>query len=343
MKIPHDISEVERMITEGIEESINLEYKSADALQNTDGKKKEIAKDVSAMANSAGGIIIYGIKEFDSREKKYLPEKITPIKRTQFSKEQLEQIINNNISPKIENLKIYPISLIHSDEVVYVVEIPQSNTAHQNTRDQRYYRRYNFEAVPMLDYEIRDIMNRVKHPAMKLTFVIENNTYEIKSSSLLQMPTFPFMDQPTIPEKEFRTVYTLKIIPVNNGNVYAQYVNYFVWLPKDIMDIEDAKHLNKSESGFIEFYGENTYRDVVDVVHNPIGGSYNKYGPSRFDPILPSMRGHSDKIMLTNNPLLDEREISWTVYADNASPCSGSIRLNEIKIIEQTEMEEDDE
>ena len=40
-----------------------------------------------------------------------------------------------------------------------VVEIPKSLTAHQ-ARDLRYYRRYNFESVAMVDYEIRDVMNR---------------------------------------------------------------------------------------------------------------------------------------------------------------------------------------
>ena len=52
---------------------------SGDTLQNTDPGKKEIAKDVSATANSGCGLIIYGIKEFDSDDKKHLQEKITPI------------------------------------------------------------------------------------------------------------------------------------------------------------------------------------------------------------------------------------------------------------------------
>jgi predicted HTH transcriptional regulator len=39
-----------------IEENSNLDYKATDSLNKTlDSKKKEIAKDVSAMANSDGG------------------------------------------------------------------------------------------------------------------------------------------------------------------------------------------------------------------------------------------------------------------------------------------------
>jgi hypothetical protein len=69
--------------------------------------------------------------------------------------------------------------------VAYVVEIPQSNTAHQ-ANDKRYYRRFNFECVPMEDFEIRDIMNRATIPDvevefkyMKLGGSAENRLYRI--------------------------------------------------------------------------------------------------------------------------------------------------------------------
>src|SRR5262249_14876653 len=99
MPINWDQSELQRLIDDGAEENLTLDYKAADALGTTDGKKKEITKDVSAMANSAGGVIIYGIKEHDEEDKKHLPEMLTPIDRTQFSKEWLEQVINS-IQPR---------------------------------------------------------------------------------------------------------------------------------------------------------------------------------------------------------------------------------------------------
>ncbi|MBN1813309.1 MAG: ATP-binding protein [Anaerolineae bacterium] len=153
------------------EESTTLEYKAADALGMTDGKKREIAKDVSALANAAGGIIIYGIKEYDQKDKKHLPERLDPIDRTQFSKEWLEQVINN-IRPRIDGLVIHPVPVFEStrpDNVVYIVEAPQSTTAHQ-AADLRYYKRYNFECLPMQDYEIRDVMNRGVKPDVDVEF-----------------------------------------------------------------------------------------------------------------------------------------------------------------------------
>jgi len=154
-----DQARLQRYITDQIEENLTLDYKASDALAKTDGKRKEVTKDVSAFANSAGGIIIYGMREYDEAARKHLPEKLDPIDRNQFSKEWLEQVIGN-IRPRIEAMLIHPVSLNGiSTHVAYIVEIPKSITAHQAT-DYRYYRRFNFESVPMEDYEIQDIRNR---------------------------------------------------------------------------------------------------------------------------------------------------------------------------------------
>jgi hypothetical protein len=332
MIVPKSLKELDNLISDGVEESIQLEYKSADALQNTDPYKKEIAKDVSAMANSAGGVIIYGIKEFGTGEKKHLPERITPVNRSVISKEWLDQVISNGISPKIDGLRIYPIALEQVDEVVYVVEIPQSSTAHQNTKEFRYYKRYNFESVPMLDYEIKDIMNRLKFPVIELDFEIEAYTYEEgKHSFIPQFNTFSFGKEAVEPPKKFITTYTLKIFPRNKGKIFANYINYYVQLPEIICDSEAISHLKKPVVGIVEFYGENTFRDVVRVKNAGLG-FVPEYGPSRFDPVLPGLKGRSEKIKLDEKFQSVDCEISWIVYVDNASPQKGSVKLNEIPI-----------
>lgn len=163
-----DDPKLQSYIANEIEESLTLDYKAADSLGSTDGKKKEITKDVSAMANSAGGVIIYGLREYKEPGKQHLAEQIDPIDRTEFSKEWLEQVINN-IRPKIDNLIIHSVNLPGNNNVAYVVEIPQSTTAHQAS-DHRYYKRFNFLCQPMEDYEIRDILNRATRPDMSVEF-----------------------------------------------------------------------------------------------------------------------------------------------------------------------------
>ena len=49
--------------------------------------------------------------------------------------------------------------------IAYVVNIPQSTTAHQAS-DRRYYKRQNFKAEPMDDYEVRGTLNRAKNPIL---------------------------------------------------------------------------------------------------------------------------------------------------------------------------------
>lgn len=154
------LQKLQNYIDEKVEENIHLDYKAADALLKTEGKKKEISKDVSAFANSDGGTIIYGVKEFQQGAK-FLPEQIDPVKRNDFSKETLEQIINSNISPKVTGIIITPITIGGEldNTVVYIVEIPKSDTAHQ-ANDKRYYKRYNFQSEAMDDWEVKDIINR---------------------------------------------------------------------------------------------------------------------------------------------------------------------------------------
>jgi len=313
-----DLAALQAYITDGVEESLCLDYKAADALQKSDGKKKEIAKDVSAMANSAGGVIIYGIKEYQEKDKAHLPELIDPVKRSDISKEWLEQVVSANIQPKINGVIISPIA-IDADNVVYVVEIPQSGTAHQAS-DKRYYKRYNFESVAMEDYEIRDIMGRVKHPIVELDFLIEwRNVHERDGI------TFNIR-----PDGQKWVEYFLKVAIKNMGKVYASYVNYQLELPDAIL--QDADNLKDSPTrlGYKVYYGENTVRDVVDVIMQPFGSPSYRYGPSRFDPILPQTKGRSETIQLIKNLVNRGYKLFWKIYVDNAEERKGEVSLSEL-------------
>lgn len=57
----HDL---DALIKNKVRESVNLDYKKCAALQKNDLKKhEEVSKDISAFANSDGGIIVYGMEE----------------------------------------------------------------------------------------------------------------------------------------------------------------------------------------------------------------------------------------------------------------------------------------
>lgn len=147
---------ITEMINSCLEESINIEFKSAGALSKENLVKKEISKDISAFANSDGGLIFYGIDE-----ENHIATSISFIDGNTFTKEWLENIIISNIQPKIVDLKIFPIRFNNDiTKTVYVVKIPNSNSSPHINGDKKFYRRYNFQSVPMEEYEIRNLYLR---------------------------------------------------------------------------------------------------------------------------------------------------------------------------------------
>lgn len=322
-----NLNTIQDYINNQVEENLNLDYKASEALQKTDGKKKDISKDVSAMANAAGGTIIYGIKEFDEVARRHLPEMISPVNRTDVSKEWLEQVINTNIQPRIEGIIITPVTVDDTKgTVIYVVEIPQGTTAHQAS-DKKYYKRYNFESVPMEDYEIRDIMSRLKYPDVTLEFVLESRE-EVERDPIQGTPktfssSFPF--QKIEPQKWFE--YRLRVAIKNNGRVYANYVNYFLEIPEEILFEKDDFKDSDIRSHYKVYSGENTIRDILGVKTQLFRQIIYEYGPSRYDPVLPGTRSRYEKIKLINNLHHWNKELFWTIYADNAEVRHGSINL----------------
>ena len=161
-----DEKDLQELVRDSVTENLTLNYKACDSLQNTDGKKAEISKDVSALANSAGGTIVYGIEEVN-RVATSLDTGFDPNATT---KEWLEQVINSRIQRKIDGIRINPVELksIHPGRVAYVVYVPQSVRAPHQASDKKFYKRYNFESVPMEEYEIRDVARRLTMPILRL-------------------------------------------------------------------------------------------------------------------------------------------------------------------------------
>ncbi|MEY5047460.1 MAG: hypothetical protein RLZZ175_819 [Bacteroidota bacterium] len=150
------------LILTGIEESLNLDYKSARALDKSDHKKIELAKDISAFANSNGGIIIYGIEEQEHK-----PVEFSFVDGTFLTKEWLENVIDSNIYPRIQNVQIFPIRIDNQlSKTIYLLKIQESIHAPHMSADKKYYRRYNFKSVPMEEYEVRNLYNRYSHAEM---------------------------------------------------------------------------------------------------------------------------------------------------------------------------------
>jgi hypothetical protein len=152
-------NDLQRLIDDEIQESLTLDYKASPSLGKDSKPRDELCKDVSAFANSASGQIIYGIEEKDQK-----PTKID--QGSDLTREWIEQVIDSKVQPRIDGLVIAPIP-ISSGRHAYVLTIPQAlGRAPHQASDKKYYKRQNFQSVPMEDYEIRDAFRRTTTPEL---------------------------------------------------------------------------------------------------------------------------------------------------------------------------------
>jgi hypothetical protein len=148
-----------------VRESLYLEYKASGAVDKSDDKKKlEIARDVSAFANSAGGQIIYGMTEEDHEPAGLdggLDPKIYPTL-------WFEQILQQHITPNLLGLAIDHIPLTNGN-VAARITIPASTGDPHQVSDGKYYRRHNFNRLQMDHYEIKGLFYRTTTPDLFIT------------------------------------------------------------------------------------------------------------------------------------------------------------------------------
>ena len=277
---------LDQMIAEGVEENLSLDYKRADSLAKTDGKKTEVTKDVSSFANSSGGVLIYGVAEFADEPRKHLPERLDPIQRSEISKEWLDQVIQT-IQPRIEGVVIHPVTISEPDNTVcYVVEVPQSHTAHM-ARDHRYHKRHNFTTAQMEDYEVRDVMSRRTHPKIKASIFINRAASRTKPEGVI-------------------------LVKVENvGRVLARHVMVELEVPLDLnglINVENPVIMGHDDDG--DYF---LVRLTAGVPGSPVF-------PGSDVTLRRKINTHVRIEHMDNRPVNSRRYVRATVFADEMPP-----------------------
>ena len=323
MKVPKTYEDLLFLIREQVEESTHIEFKRG--INKEDGKwRKELAKDISAMANSDGGIIIYGIEEKRIGELS-VAGRITPLNDIKL--ESFDQIINSKIQPIIKGIEFTSIHVPEENGFVYVVSVPKSDTAHQNLYSHQYHKRRNVIVEPMEDYEVRDTMNRNKFPKIDLEFIIEKQRYITRKYKTFEIDHNFMNVKPNINYEEIiNDRYFLIIRFVNKGNIYAKYINGFVEIPCGILKESDSDDYSET------FMFNNTKRDIVGFENN-----HPRYGPSWYDPLLPGLSCHAETIELElpdyqKEHFIKDLIIKYGVFADNAPCLDSSIKVSDIEM-----------
>lgn len=172
-------SDLEALI--GQEEGSSLEFKASAALERHSKNTMELVKDVTALANAAGGVIIYGLVENkDTGAAEYIDDGSDAVP------EWIEQILDSNAEPKVAGYHVQRIPLGNGRHA-FAIDVPAATTfaPHQSKQHHQYFRRYGRRSLPMLDHEIRDLMRRGSTPDLYLDFTLtqtEGDTHYISAN-----------------------------------------------------------------------------------------------------------------------------------------------------------------
>ena len=134
------------MIENQLEEDIQLEYKKEII------KNNKIAKVFSAMANSDGGFVFFGIEEEDNK-----PSCLNPINVAK-TREKLDMISRTGITPPLY-IRLHPIDVQVDEQKgqVFMVYIPKKYPIlHFAKQNHRFYKRSESNSIPMEGHEIRE-------------------------------------------------------------------------------------------------------------------------------------------------------------------------------------------
>jgi hypothetical protein len=146
--------DIQTLVDTQQKESVILEFK--EEISGSEKEKREIPKDISAIANTEGGFIIFGVKENAGKA-----SEVVGINKTigrQPVEEWVENILISNIRPRlIVKPKVITLSTTE-EKVVLILQIPQSSRRpHMVTCDGKnaYYKRHNYQASYADEHEVR--------------------------------------------------------------------------------------------------------------------------------------------------------------------------------------------
>jgi Putative DNA-binding domain len=301
---------------------------------NRDVVLRELSKQISAFANSGGGVIVFGIENPKSGQPlKVDTEGGVSLNLQKGTREWLEDVIPNLVDFPISKVNVYELtakeneaSQIKPDKAIIIVDIPSSEQAPHQASDNLYYARVGGKSRPINHRFVMDIIGRAKHPKLIMDVSLfragESKTYRYGGSKKLEIECYC----------------------KNNGSIYANYVNGWIYIPLSIINRNRNKKVI-DEKEYSSFYFENIHKDIVGAQKTyreinlggqkmPMSGEEPLY-VTRFDPVLPRLRFQAVSEELKFKEIEDledllEEKISWSIYADNAPEVKGEITIKEL-------------
>lgn len=239
-------------------------------------------------------------------------------------KEWLEDAITNLVEPMLTRFNVYtiegrkPDSAISLGRALVVVEIPPSESAPHQANDNIYYGRVAGKSRPLGHRFVLDIINRPKHPKMKVTI---NLVHKMIDGGPEKGPSF-------------------EIFCENVGKVVAEYVCLFITFPAALVQ-QHNYYFTRIAADQVQRSFRNLREDIVGWIR--MGQHYEKPNTiTRYDPVLPGLGFTRTEELRRTGSEIDLSEyadefIRWEIYADSAPPVHGKIRVGDLRCIEDDE------
>jgi hypothetical protein len=289
------IDDIQALIEAAHRESETLEYKAAMSPFN-DQQKNEIGKDVSALANSSGGVIVYGVSVDPTDSTR--PIAISAIHPKNI--ETFDRVVNSNIRPIIEGIERR--CLPPDNPRVMVVYVPQSEKSPHQNSDAKYYHRSGTESRPMGHDLVELHFGRRRSPVLSIGVSVLN-------------PITEFTGEPAVSND-----LALRMYIHNAGKRAARYVKALLIFPS-----AEQVPLLVEESGawsnIDKLYIGHQARQFTENT----GVFYPDFRTSILEIRLRVARAYCESAPETTL-------ISWTIVADEMSKRTGCVSLKDLGI-----------
>jgi hypothetical protein len=288
------------------------EYKGSPWLVTEDGLVNSefahnLSKQVGAFANGAGGRIFVGLDD-QGRIDGGVPRSLRSGCRA-----WLEDLVPNAVEPPLRSCNVFevvgqgPDSRIRPGHAIYVIEVPASDHAPHQSKDNRYYLRIAGKSRPMGHVHVQDVLRRTTHPKVVLARIAPYGDAELDTSD----PRGP------------RAFVQLRLHVGNVGRVLAQHVGLEVLVPRAFAGTEARRRTVEAEG-------------VIDS-QKPGEVSYFRYHPV---PVFPSQEVQTCAVWVSfhRNNLAAARSgaaVGWVLYADDAEPVRGSRQLRSFQVVQR--------
>ena len=175
----NSVNDIDNLVASGQRESETLEYKDASTtLKSSD--HNELGKDASALANTLGGLIVYGV-ETDKKDA------TKPVRRVPIDPKNIaiiQQVIASAVRPPLEGMRVKAIPQLGVPEC-FLVDVPVSPIRpHQAVQLHKYFRRNGPQSEPMTHDLIELHFGRRLGPIVRPTLAFTRPQVTVKGGVL---------------------------------------------------------------------------------------------------------------------------------------------------------------